>query len=173
MAPNPTQIEALAGLINGDSIDDVAALLGVSTSAIVSLADDKALMVQVDATAVMQRRNGEVIRSKSKAILTALLSRIESLVESEEMSAATAVKVADVLYKIIGIADERAVELRAVAAAPHTGFTVNINLSGRPVTSPAAARVIEHSPDFDFSRLPDYVMPASADANRILHYDSN
>lgn len=169
------QVAELATLLNGGAIEDASAHLGLDAAAIVALTENAGLMQRVEAVASTQRRNGDVIRAKSKSILMALLERITVLVESEEMSAATAVKIADVIYKITGLADERAVELRTAAGGPAaTPFTININLSGQPIPEVAAiqstAERIVDGPDI-FSKLPSYVTPNSADANRKMRYE--
>jgi hypothetical protein len=86
-------------------------------------------------------RGGELVREKALGVLETLIEVIRRGAEAGDMSVATATKAADTIFKITGIADERA-RVRASLEPEKPQFSITLNLSG----SSADADAITHRP---------------------------
>lgn len=117
--------ETLALFVSdGISLEGAAALIGVTPDSLRAYAGDPDLMKAVDKLAAQMVLDGRTIPAKAKAHLNELLDKIGETITTGDMSLSTQVRLAEVLFKITGIAAEREV------ARSREPFSISIILPG-------------------------------------------
>lgn len=111
-------------LTDSISLEGAAALVGVSPDVLREYAGDVELMSEVDKLAAQMTLDGRSIPAKAKAQLNDLLDKIGETITTGEMSLGAQVRLAEVLFKITGIAAEREISR---AREP---FSISIILPG-------------------------------------------
>ncbi len=140
---NHDLVHAGALLVNSlATIEESAALTGMSMAAFIDALEDPATQSLIETESAQMRASGKLTEMRALIMLDRLLVTIEGQLDGISPTAAT--RVAEVLFRISGIYERRAAEIRQVS--PHEGsrFTITINLGeGRPPVC-VGGNTIEH-----------------------------
>lgn len=116
-APDAEALKTALALVYDapEDAEAIAAVAGVSPTDILTIlateAGVQAAMVRLEEL----RQSGELLRRKALAPLEKLIDQIEALIDAGAISASAAPKLAEVLFKLSGLAEERAARLRVQA----------------------------------------------------------
>ncbi|HJV26301.1 MAG TPA: hypothetical protein VJ673_11470 [Aromatoleum sp.] len=120
-------------------LDTAAARSGVSADQLIDFAasdsGSRAIAAEIDRL----RDSGELLKAQALAPLEKLVGKMNEMVEAGEVSPSAAPKLADVLFKLTGTAEERAARLRAQAEEDEPKVTVHILHPGDADPPPAKA----------------------------------
>ncbi len=140
---NRDLIHAGALLVNSlASVEEAAALAGMSLPEFVDALEDPAAQILIETESAQLRVSGKLTETRALIMLDRLLVTIEGQLDGISPTAAT--RVAEVLFRIAGLSERRAAEIRQ--ASPHEGnrFSITINLGeGRPPVC-IGGNTIEH-----------------------------
>ncbi len=129
---NRDLVHAGALLVNSlATIEESAALSGMSLAAFIDALEDPATQILIETESAQLRVSGKLTETRALIMLDRLLVTIERQLDGISPTAAT--RVAEVLFRIAGLSERRAAEIRQ--ASPHEGnrFSIVINLGeGRP-----------------------------------------
>ncbi len=146
----PVKVEANRDLVSAGAllvnslatIEESAALTGMSMAAFIEALENPATQRLIETESAQMRASGKLTETRALVMLDRLLITIEGQLDGISPTAAT--RVAEVLFRIAGLSERRAAEIRQ--ASPHDGarFTITINLGeGRPPVC-IGGNTIEH-----------------------------
>ncbi len=119
------------------SIDDLAALHGMSEGALLSALQDPDVRAQVAAEVVRLKASGELAEARAGQLLHKALDSVEATLDREDLSWASVVKIAELLTNVSGIRERRKdrgqTEANNFSIVIHLGSTSHAVSAERPI----------------------------------------
>lgn len=137
-------LDALALVLAGLKDPEAAAMEipGTSAEQLLSVLESDQGMMAVSVRLDELRDSGALLKAQALPVLEKLVQRIHEIVDAGDVSASAAPKLADVVFKMSGLAEERAARLRAQADEDAPRATVITLFADDP--EPAPAKPNEH-----------------------------
>lgn len=126
--------QALAlAVASPDRLDAVAADAGVAPECLLDILATEDGLRGARVRVAQMRESGELAKVRALVLLEKMLDRIDALIDEGGVGAAVSARLADTLFKVSGLAEERAVKLRTEAGLQEGPRpVVNIVFQGRP-----------------------------------------
>lgn len=131
--PSESQAQALlsAAALAWDQphrLDEFAARHEVDVAAVAALLADPDRIAHVQGEIGRLRRSGDLLKERTHLALEKFAARIEAMLDDPDLSPSTAGRLAETLFKLSGLAEERSAALRRDAAQTNTGATLNFTI---------------------------------------------
>lgn len=147
LAPEPQALVRAAALTwaQPGRIEEFAARHDVEVTEVAALLADPSRTMQIQGELARLRRSGELIKERAFPAMEKFAARVEGMLDDPDLTPNALSKLAETLFKLSGLAEERSAALRREAAQT-TGqpliFTI-IAPDGTRLETPLNGRVIE------------------------------
>lgn len=146
-----------------ENVESIAAAHGINPETLLDLLGTEAAMRAAPVQLEEMRQSGELLKRKALNPLERLVDQIAEYIESGQISPAAAPKVAETLFKLTGLTEERAARLKVQAEDDTPKATIMILQGNEP--DPPPEKPNEHR---IVIRLPNVKPQGNEHPNRII-----